>query len=160
MLFVNACGVRDPDALRHQAMDILLGIGDCPDPAIHRHAGEPIGVEPGNLLLRLEQLDHTHRGFVHRLVQVGVLDVRDQVFRRLFGRAFHVFLVAHILRIEAVDAFLDVDDLRDTAIGNAGHQFLGLLGRDAALLGKELDGLRLGLRPSLVHVLVEAHGDP
>jgi hypothetical protein len=141
-------------------MDILLGVRDRPDPAIHRHAGKPIGVEPGNLLLRLEELDHTHRGFVHRLVQVGVLEMRDQVFRRLLGRAFHVFLVAHVLRIEAMDAFLDIDDLRDTAIGNAGHQFLGLISRDAALLAKEFDGLRLGLRPSFVQVLVEAHGDP
>ena len=42
---------RDPDALRHQAMDILLGIGDRADPAIHRHAGEPIGIETRDLLL-------------------------------------------------------------------------------------------------------------
>ena len=40
------------------------------------------------------------------------------------------------------------------------HQFLGLLGRHAALLGEELDGLCLGLRPGLVQVLVEAHRDP
>src|SRR4051812_3322800 len=58
----------NPDALRHQAMDILLGVRHCPDPAIHRHAGKPISVEPCNLLLRLEQLDHAHRGFVHCLV--------------------------------------------------------------------------------------------
>ena len=40
------------------------------------------------------------------------------------------------------------------------HQLLRLLGGDAALLGQELDGLRLGLRPGLVQVLVEAHRDP
>src|SRR6185295_15737517 len=74
-------GAGNPDALRHQAMDILLASGNRADPAIHRHAGETIGVEPRNLFLRLQPVDHAHRGIVHRLVEVGVLDVRDVIFR-------------------------------------------------------------------------------
>src|SRR5262249_42986385 len=36
---------RNEDALRKQAVHVLLGIRDCADPAIHRDAGKPIGVE-------------------------------------------------------------------------------------------------------------------
>src|SRR3954463_8155255 len=64
-----------PQALRHQAMHILLGRRDRADAAIHRDAREPIGVEPGDLLLGLEKLDHPHRGVVHRFVEVGILDM-------------------------------------------------------------------------------------
>src|SRR5262249_2499500 len=53
-------GAGDPDALRHHAMDILLGVGDRADAAIHRHAGKRIGVEARELLLRGEQIDHAH----------------------------------------------------------------------------------------------------
>src|SRR5437763_12161821 len=41
-LLLAAAGARDPNALRDEAMHILLGIRDRPDPASHRHAGEPI----------------------------------------------------------------------------------------------------------------------
>src|ERR1041384_1024905 len=44
----------DPDALRHHAMDVLLGLGDRAHAAVHRHAGESVGIEPRDLLLRLE----------------------------------------------------------------------------------------------------------
>src|SRR3954468_15130983 len=150
----------DPDALRHQAMDILLRVGDRPDPAIHRHAGEPIGIKARDLLLRLEQPDHAHRCVIHRLVQVSILDVRDVIGGRLLGRTLQVFPVGGVLRVEAVDALLDVDDLGDTAIGNAVHQCLRLAGGNAALFGQQLDGLFLGLRPSLVQILIESHRDP
>src|ERR1043166_4785436 len=120
-------GAGNPDALRHQAMDILLGFGNRPDPAIHRHAGQAIGVESRDFFLRLQPVDHAHGGIVHRLVEVGVLDVRDVIFRGLFGRTLHVLLVAGIFGIETVNAFLDVDDLRYTAIGCARHQSLRLI---------------------------------
>src|SRR4051794_33114349 len=35
-------GAGNPDALRHHAMDILLALGNRPDPAIHRHTGKAI----------------------------------------------------------------------------------------------------------------------
>ena len=59
-----------------------------------------------------------------------------------------------------MDALLDVDDLRDPAIRNRRHQFFGLFGGNAAQFGQQFDGLRLGLRPGLVQILVEAHADP
>src|SRR3954465_10092398 len=74
-------GAGNPDALRHQAMDILLGVGNRADAAVHRHAGEAIGVEPRDFFLRLQPVDHAHRGIVHRLVEVGVSRVRDIIFR-------------------------------------------------------------------------------
>src|SRR5436305_8753146 len=39
-------GAGNPDVFWHQTMDILLAVGNRSDPAIHRHAGETIGVEP------------------------------------------------------------------------------------------------------------------
>src|ERR1051326_9026426 len=66
----------DPDALRHHAMDVLLGVGDGPDAAIHRDAGKPISIEAGKLLLGLEQLDHAHRGILNRPSEIGPLDTR------------------------------------------------------------------------------------
>ena len=44
-------GAGHPDALRHDAMDIFLRIGDGANPAIHRHTGETIGIETRQLLL-------------------------------------------------------------------------------------------------------------
>ncbi len=49
---------RDPQALRHQAMHALLGGVHLADAAIHRHAGERIGVEPRQRFLLLQELDH------------------------------------------------------------------------------------------------------
>src|SRR3979409_2156324 len=97
-----------PQALRHQAMHILLGRRDRADAAIHRDAREPIGVEPGDLLLVLEKLDHSHRGVVHRLVEVGILDVAHLIFRRLLGGPLHIFRVGGILRRQAMNALLDM----------------------------------------------------
>src|SRR6185295_14287784 len=42
-----AASALDPDALRHQAMDVLLAVGHRADAAVHRHAGETVSVEPG-----------------------------------------------------------------------------------------------------------------
>src|SRR5438105_10622325 len=67
--------LRNEDALGQQAVHGLLGIRDRADPAIHRHAGEPIGVEARDLLLALQPLDHGHRGLIHRLVEIGVFGV-------------------------------------------------------------------------------------
>src|SRR4030088_1855077 len=64
-----------PQALRHQTMHILLGRRDRADAAIHRDAREPIGVEPGDLLLALEKLDHSHRGVVGVILGFKVLVV-------------------------------------------------------------------------------------
>src|SRR4029077_12227600 len=44
-------GAGHPDALRHDAVDIFLRIGDGANPAIHRHTGETIGIETRQLLL-------------------------------------------------------------------------------------------------------------
>src|SRR6266516_7085866 len=90
-------GLRGPSpasnehALGQQAVHVLLGIRDGTDPTIHRDAGKPIGVEARDLLFAFEPLDHAHRRGVHRLVQVGVLRVRDVVLRRLLGRTLHIF---------------------------------------------------------------------
>src|ERR1044072_8354315 len=40
-----------------------------------------------------------------------------------------LLLVARVLRVEAVDAFLDVDHLADAAVRNSRHQLLGQIGR-------------------------------
>src|SRR5262249_5475704 len=151
---------RNEDALWEQAVHVLLGVGDRADAAIHRDAGEPVSIKPGDLLFAFEPLDHAYRSRVHGLVQVRILDMRDVVFRRLLGRALHVLARRGVLGIEAVDALLDVDHLRDAAIRNARHEACRLIGGHVALLGQKLDGLRLGLIPRLVEVLVKAHGDP
>src|SRR6267154_1424069 len=149
-----------PQALRHQTMHILLGRRDRTDAAIHRDAREPIGVEPGDLLLALEKLDHSHRGVVHRLVEVGILDMAHIIFRRLLGGPLHVFRIARSLGGQAVNAFLDIDDLRHPAIGLLEHHRLSLGGRNVALLADQLEGLRPGLIPGLVEIRIEAHADP
>ena len=141
-------------------MDVLLGVGNRADAAVHGDAGEAIGVEPRDLLLGLEKLDHAHRGLIHRFVEIGVAHMGDVIARRLRGRAVQVLLVAGALRAQAMDALLDVHDLGDAAIRDGRHQGFGLGSGDAALLGKEFDRLFLGLRPRLVEVLVHAHGDP
>src|SRR5215207_5312182 len=151
---------RLPQALRQQAVNVLLGLRDRAHAAVHAHAGEPIGVEPRDLLFAFQPFDHRHRGAVHGLVEVGVLDVGDIVLGGLRRRPFHVLLVARLLGAQAVNALLDVDHLRDAAIRYGRHQLRRLIGRDVALLRQELDGLRLGAVPGLVQVLVEAHGDP
>src|SRR5262249_47676665 len=100
------------DALRHDAVDILLGVGNRADAAIHRHAGQPIGVQARDFLFGFEKLDHAHRRTVHGLVEVRVLDVRNEIFRGFLGRALHVFARGWIFCTEAMNALLDVDDLR------------------------------------------------
>ena len=55
---------------------------------------------------------------------------------------------------------LDIDDLRDPAIGDRRHQLFRLFCGNPAHFGQQLDGLRPCLRPGLVQVPVEAHGDP
>src|SRR3954447_9028072 len=39
MVSLTLGGARHPDALRHQAVDVLLGLGNGANTAIHRHAG-------------------------------------------------------------------------------------------------------------------------
>src|SRR5262249_12718214 len=41
---------RNEDALREQAVHVLLGIRDRADTAIHRDAGEPVSIKPRDLL--------------------------------------------------------------------------------------------------------------
>src|SRR5262245_40976223 len=48
------------DALRQQAMHVLLRVRDRADPAIHRDAGKPVGIKPRDLLFGFEPLDHAH----------------------------------------------------------------------------------------------------
>src|SRR5262245_40937993 len=81
---------RNEDALRKQAVHVLLGIRDCADPAIHRDASKPIGVEARDLLFAFEPFDHAHRGRIHGLVQVRILRVRNVVFRGFLGRTLHI----------------------------------------------------------------------
>src|SRR5215831_17939239 len=123
----RACALRsgvplspfcNEDALREQAVYVLLGIRDRADPTIHRDAGKPIGIEARDLLFAFEPLDHAHRSRVHGLVQVRILDMRDVVFRGFLGWTLHVLARRGVLGIEAVDALLDVDHLRDAAIRN------------------------------------------
>src|SRR5437588_835161 len=52
---------RNEDALRQQAVHVLLGIRDRAEAAIHRDAGKPVGVEARDLLFGFEPLDHAHR---------------------------------------------------------------------------------------------------
>ncbi len=82
------------------------------------------------------------------------------IFRRLLGRTLHVLAIARTLRRQAMDAFLDIDNLRHPAVRLLEHQRLGLRGRHVAQFADQLDRLRLGLVPGLVEVLVEAHADP
>src|SRR5262249_26195067 len=65
-----------------------------------------------------------------------------------------------ILRIKAVNALLDVDDLRHAAIGYGWHQPCRLVGRNIALLREEFERLPFSLIPRLVQILIKAHGDP
>src|SRR5262249_61283097 len=94
------------------------------------------------------------------LVQCRVSGTRYLVFVCLFGRTLHILAFRTILWIEAMDALLDVDHLRYPAIRYGWHQSRRLIGRYIALLGEKLDGLRLGLIPCLVEILIKAHGDP
>src|SRR5438034_7498421 len=48
---------RNEDALRQQAVHVLLGIRDCAEAAIHRDAGKPVGIEARDLLFGFEPLD-------------------------------------------------------------------------------------------------------
>src|SRR5215469_8526419 len=100
-------GALGPDALGHEAVHILFGIGDCTNPAIHRHAGEPIGVQSRDFLFGFEPLNHAHGCVVHGLVQIRVFGVRNVILGRLLDRPLHVLPVSDILGIEAVDALLD-----------------------------------------------------
>src|SRR5262249_13421642 len=101
-----------------------------------------------------------HRRLVHDLIQVRPLRTRDVVFGRLFGRALRILAGRTILRIEAMDALLDVDHLRYAAIRYGWHESRRLIGRNIALLGEKFDGLRLDLIPCLVEILIKAHADP
>ena len=141
-------------------MHVLLAVRDGANPAIHRDAGESIGVEARDFLFALQPLDHAHRGRIHGLVQIRILRVRNIVFRRLLGRAFHILPAPPILGIEAVNALLDVDDLRHAAVGYGLHESCGLIGGNVALLGEKFERLRLGLIPRLVQILIKTHGDP
>src|ERR1700745_3517697 len=89
------------DALGEKAVHILLGIRDCADPAIHRDASKPIGVEARDLLFAFEPFDHAHRGRIHGLVQVRVLRVRNVVFRVFLGRTLHILARRWVLGIQA-----------------------------------------------------------
>src|SRR5262245_7284988 len=97
------------DALREHAVYVFLGVRHGADPAVHRDAGKPIGIEAGDLLFAFKPLDHAHRSRVHGFVQIRILRVRDVVFRRLLGGALHVLARRRVLGIEAVDALLDID---------------------------------------------------
>ena len=59
-----------------------------------------------------------------------------------------------------MNTLFDIDDLCDAAIRNLNHQFRGLIGRHLALFSEEFDGLRLGLIPRLVEILIEPNRDP
>src|ERR671930_424973 len=118
---------RNENALREQAVHVLLGVRDCADPAIHRDAGEAIGIEARDLLFAFEPFDHAHRSRVHRLVQIRIRGVGDVVFRRLLGRTLHILATGPVLGIEAVNALLDVDHLRYAAIRHGRHQLRRLI---------------------------------
>src|SRR6266446_4165852 len=152
--------LRNEDALWEQAVHVLLAIRDRTDPTIHRDAGKPIGIEARDLLFAFEPLDHAHRGRIHGLIQVRVLRVRNVVFRGFLGRTLHILARRRVLGTKAVNALLDVDHLRHTTIRYRGHQSCRLIGGNIALLGEIFDGLRLCLIPSLVEILIKAHGDP
>src|ERR1700680_2008672 len=112
-----------PGALGHEAMHRLLLARRRGEAAIHHHAGEPIGVEPAEPLLLLQQIDHRPRGVVHRLVEVCVLADRDQInlvlaIRQRFDPALRLW----VLDAEAMQALVDVDHLTDAAIPGSQHQ--------------------------------------
>src|SRR5262245_24120226 len=71
---------RNEDALREQAVHVLLGVGDRADPAIHRDAGEPVSIKPRDLLFAFEPLDHAHRRCVLGIVKVRLLYIRVGLF--------------------------------------------------------------------------------
>src|SRR5262245_18353808 len=82
----RACALRsgvplspfcNEDALREQAVYVLLGIRDRTDPTIHRDAGKPIGIEARDLLFAFETLDHAHRVRIHGHLPLHVLCRRD-----------------------------------------------------------------------------------
>ncbi len=129
--------------------------------AVHHHAGEPIGVEPAELPLVLQQLDHRPGGVVHRLVEVGVPADRDQIDHVLAIRQrFDPALSPRVLGAEAMQALVDVDHLADAAIPGGHHQLFRLLLADLALLHQKIRGLALENVERLVEVAVDADRDP
>ena len=67
------------------------------DPTIHRDTGERVGIEVGEGLLLLQQLDHVPSGGIHRLVHVGVASKGHKVISRLSGRPRLAKLLARVL---------------------------------------------------------------
>src|SRR5438132_1174345 len=106
-----------PGALGNEAMHRLLLARRRGEAAVHHHAGEPIGIEPGELPLVLQQLDHRPGGVVHRLVEVGVPVDRDQIDHVLAVRQrFDPAFPPRAPGVEAMQALVDVDHLADAAI--------------------------------------------
>src|SRR6266571_1545495 len=91
-----------PQTLWRQAVYVLLGVRGCAEPAVPGDTGERIGVEARQLPLLDQQVDHSHRGFFHRLVEVGVAGMRNMVRCRVLRRQRARRLRLRILRIEAV----------------------------------------------------------
>src|SRR5438132_9768287 len=150
-----------PGAFRHEAMHRLLLARRRGEAAVHHHAGEPIGVEPAEFFLALQQVDHRPGGVVHRLVEVGVFPDRDQIEHVLAIRQrFDPALPPRALGAEAMQALVDVDHLADAAVPGRHHQLLGLLLADLALLHQKIRRLAPEDVERLVEIAVDADRDP
>src|SRR5262249_31610025 len=74
---------------------------------IHGNAGQSVGVEPGQLALLLQQVDHRHRRAVHGLVEVAILGDRHVILGVFRGRQRRS--VARRLRIHAIGSLDHID---------------------------------------------------
>ena len=74
------------------------------------------------------------------------------------GRGSEQFL--RVFRCYAVNAFLDVHDLRHATIGDFRDQSRGLIIRQLALFRQQFAGFCLCVGERFVEVLVESHRDP
>src|SRR5712691_10366065 len=88
--YMSAHGARArsllPQALRGDVVHAFLGVGRCADAAVAGDAGEPVGVEAREVPLLHQEVDHPHRGLLHRLVEIGVAADADIVGRGFLGR--------------------------------------------------------------------------
>src|SRR5882672_3918249 len=126
--------------------------------AVHRNAGKPVGVEPGELPLLLQKVDHRHRRAVHGLVEVGVFDNRDVIL--CVFRGWQRRFVARRLRVHAIGALDHIDHFRNPAVPFLDHDFFRFGLAHLAGLGEEFRGLRLQQVYAYVELLVIADRDP
>src|SRR6516162_8602630 len=146
-------------ALGQQAVHALFVAGrGRRDATVHGNAGQSVGIEPGQLALLLQQVDHRHRRAVHGLVEVAILGDRDVILGVFRGRQLRS--IARRLRIHAIGALDHIDYFRNPAVPLPNHDLVGFLLAHLAGLGEEFRRLRFQQVPADVELLVIADRDP